>query len=32
MEEEITDAGSIELAMRVKQGKYDKVGTSQAHS
>ena len=31
-EEEITDAGSVELATRVKQGKYDKVGTSRAHS
>jgi len=30
--EEIVDAGSIELAMRVKQGKYNKVGTSQARS
>jgi len=30
--EEIVDTGSIELATRVKQGKYDKVGTSQARS
>jgi len=30
--EEIVDAGSVELATRVKQGKYDKVGTSRARS
>lgn len=31
-EEEIADAGSVELATRAKQGKYDKVGTSPRHS
>ena len=31
-EEEITDVGSVELATRVKQVKYNKVGTSWAHS
>ena len=31
-QEEINDAGSIELATRVKQGKYDKVHTSSCHS
>jgi len=27
-EKEITDAGSVELAMKAKQGKYDKVHTN----
>ena len=31
-EEEIADTGSVELATRAKQGKYDKVGTSPRHS
>lgn len=31
-EQEIADAGSVELAKRVKQGKYDKVDNSCAHS